>query len=197
MDVVSGDVTRDPEIVKLNPDSKLPDVAIKVVHRTEGKGSSYIFSDYLSKVSQEFQAKVGRSVSPKWPIESATEGPAISSRGGRTSTQRFPLFSYRTFQTAAEPEADAVVVGVDFQEQEQGISIRGDISGEESGRVFFEEACEAEVGPDRDSFSRARGSPALSTPRTTWSATPARVGSRSRTTIAPPRLRAMGGLTGY
>jgi phosphate transport system substrate-binding protein len=65
-----GKVTswHDPEIVKLNPDSKLPDVAIKVVHRTDGKGSSYIFSDYLSKVSPEFQTKVGRSVSPKWPV---------------------------------------------------------------------------------------------------------------------------------
>jgi len=58
----------DPEIAKLNPDMKLPDLAIKVLHRTEGKGSSYIFSDYLSKVSPEFQSKVGKSVSPKWPV---------------------------------------------------------------------------------------------------------------------------------
>ena len=58
----------DPEIVKLNPDLKLPNLAIAVVHRTEGKGSSYIFSDFLSKVSPEFQAKVGRSVSPNWPV---------------------------------------------------------------------------------------------------------------------------------
>ena len=61
----------DPEIAKLNPDTKLPDLAIKIVHRTDGKGSSYIFSDYLSKVSPEFQAKVGRSVSPKWLVGSA------------------------------------------------------------------------------------------------------------------------------
>ncbi|HJZ66154.1 MAG TPA: phosphate ABC transporter substrate-binding protein PstS [Candidatus Acidoferrum sp.] len=59
---------RDPEIAKLNPDVKLPDLPIKVLHRTEGKGSSYILSDYLSKVSAEFQAKVGKSVSPKWPV---------------------------------------------------------------------------------------------------------------------------------
>ena len=58
----------DPEIAKLNPDLKLPDLTIKVLHRTEGKGSSYIFSDYLSKVSPEFQSKVGKSVSPKWPV---------------------------------------------------------------------------------------------------------------------------------
>ena len=68
-----GKVTswHDPEIAKLNPFTRLPDVAIKVVHRTDGKGSSYIFSDYLSKVSPEFQSKVGRSVSPKWPVGAA------------------------------------------------------------------------------------------------------------------------------
>jgi phosphate transport system substrate-binding protein len=58
----------DPEIAKLNPDVKLPALPIKVVHRSEGKGSSYIFSDFLSKVSPEFQAKIGRSVSPKWAV---------------------------------------------------------------------------------------------------------------------------------
>jgi phosphate transport system substrate-binding protein len=58
----------DLHVVKLNPDLKLPDLPIKVLHLTEGKGSSYIFSDFLSKVSPEFQAKVGKSVSPKWPV---------------------------------------------------------------------------------------------------------------------------------
>lgn len=61
-------VWHDPEIAKLNPDIKLPDMPIKVLHRSEGKGSNYIFSDYLAKVSPEFQAKVGRGVSPKWPV---------------------------------------------------------------------------------------------------------------------------------
>ena len=58
----------DPGIVKLNPHVKLPSLPIFVVHRTEGKGSSYIFSDFLSKSSREFQAKVGVSISPKWPV---------------------------------------------------------------------------------------------------------------------------------
>jgi phosphate transport system substrate-binding protein len=57
----------DPEIEKLNPNAKLPNLPISVVHRTEGKGSSYILTDYLSKVSPEFQKRVGRSVSPNWP----------------------------------------------------------------------------------------------------------------------------------
>jgi phosphate transport system substrate-binding protein len=58
----------DPEIVKLNPDSKLPDLPIKVLHRTDGKGSNYIFSDFLSQLSPEFRTKVGVNVSPKWPV---------------------------------------------------------------------------------------------------------------------------------
>jgi phosphate transport system substrate-binding protein len=61
----------DPEIAKLNPDGKLPDLPIKVLHRTDGKGSNYIFSDFLSKLSPEFRAKVGTSVSPKWPVGTA------------------------------------------------------------------------------------------------------------------------------
>jgi len=58
----------DSEIAKLNSGVTLPDLAIKVLHRSEGKGSNYIFSDYLARVSPEFQAKVGRGVSPKWPV---------------------------------------------------------------------------------------------------------------------------------
>lgn len=67
--IYMGKVTswHDPEIAKLNPDFKMPELSIKVLHRSEGKGSNYIFSDYLAKVSPEFQAKVGRGVSPKWP----------------------------------------------------------------------------------------------------------------------------------
>ena len=61
----------DPEIARLNPDGKLPDLRIKVLHRTDGKGSNYIFSDFLSKLSPEFRAKVGKNVSPKWPVGAA------------------------------------------------------------------------------------------------------------------------------
>jgi len=61
----------DPEIARLNPDGKLPDLPIKVLHRTDGKGSNYIFSDFLSKLSPEFRAKVGKNVSPKWPVGAA------------------------------------------------------------------------------------------------------------------------------
>jgi phosphate transport system substrate-binding protein len=58
----------DPAIVKLNPDLKLTARAIQVIHRTEGKGSNYILSDFLCKVSPEFLAKAGRGESPKFPV---------------------------------------------------------------------------------------------------------------------------------
>jgi len=58
----------DPALVKLNPESKLPSLPIRVLHRPPGKGSSYIFSDFLSKASPEFLTRVGRSESPNWPV---------------------------------------------------------------------------------------------------------------------------------
>jgi phosphate transport system substrate-binding protein len=58
----------DPALVKLNPDANLPALAIQVFHRSPGKGSSFILSDYLSKASPEFLSRVGRSESPNWPV---------------------------------------------------------------------------------------------------------------------------------
>jgi len=61
----------DPAIAKLNPDMKLPELPIQVLHRNDGKGSNYILSDYLAKVSPEFLSTAGRSESPKWPVGQA------------------------------------------------------------------------------------------------------------------------------
>src|SRR5206468_11160792 len=61
----------DPAIAKLNPEMKLPELSVQVLHRNEGKGSNYILSDYLAKVSPEFLATAGRSESPKWPVGQA------------------------------------------------------------------------------------------------------------------------------
>jgi phosphate transport system substrate-binding protein len=58
----------DAAIVKLNPEMTLPAWPIHVIHRSGGKGSNYILSDFLCKVSPEFLAKVGRGDSPNWPV---------------------------------------------------------------------------------------------------------------------------------
>jgi phosphate transport system substrate-binding protein len=65
----------DPKLLKLNPEMSLPATTIKIVHRGEGKGTNYILTDYLSKVSSTFQAEIGRTASPKWP-----EGSIIAQR---------------------------------------------------------------------------------------------------------------------
>jgi phosphate transport system substrate-binding protein len=59
---------QDPRIAKLNPGVALPNLPIKVIHRSPGKGSNYIFSDFLSKTSARFRARVGKSPSPQWPL---------------------------------------------------------------------------------------------------------------------------------
>jgi len=57
----------DAAITKLNPDLKLPDQAIAVVHRSDGSGTTYNFADYLAKVSPEWKQKVGVNTSVEWP----------------------------------------------------------------------------------------------------------------------------------
>jgi phosphate transport system substrate-binding protein len=58
----------DPRIAKDNPDAKLPDQKIIVVHRSDGSGTSFIFTDYLSKVSKEWADGPGKGTSPSWPV---------------------------------------------------------------------------------------------------------------------------------
>jgi len=57
----------DPKLAALNPGVKLPDQDIVVVHRSDGSGTSFIFTDYLSKVSPEWKSKVGNNTSVNWP----------------------------------------------------------------------------------------------------------------------------------
>jgi len=56
-----------PKIAAVNPGISLPDQEIVVVHRSDGSGTSYIFTDYLSKVSSEWKSKAGTNTSVNWP----------------------------------------------------------------------------------------------------------------------------------
>src|SRR5262249_7895146 len=55
------------KLTALNPGAKLPDQDIVVVHRSDGSGTTFIFTDYLSKVNGEWKAKVGNNTSVNWP----------------------------------------------------------------------------------------------------------------------------------
>ena len=58
----------DAALKKDNPSAKLPDADIVVVHRSDGSGTTFVFTDYLSKVSPEWKSKVGANTSVNWPV---------------------------------------------------------------------------------------------------------------------------------
>jgi len=64
-----GKITKwnSPEITAANPGTKLPDLPLVVIHRSDGSGTSYIFTDYLTKVSADWAKKVGKATAVNWP----------------------------------------------------------------------------------------------------------------------------------
>ena len=75
-DIYLGKIAKwnDPAIAKLNPGMTLPDTAITVVHRSDGSGTTYIFTDFLSHVSAEWKQKVGTGKDVQWPAPSSVGG---------------------------------------------------------------------------------------------------------------------------
>lgn len=76
-DIYLGNITKwnDSRIAKLNPGKQLPNTDITVVHRADGSGTTFIFTDYLNEVSKEWATRVGKGAAVKWP--------AVSSVGGK------------------------------------------------------------------------------------------------------------------
>jgi phosphate transport system substrate-binding protein len=69
-DIFMGRITKwnDPKIAALNSGVKLPDTDLIVVHRSDGSGTTYVFTDYLNKFSREWKDKVGYATSVNWPV---------------------------------------------------------------------------------------------------------------------------------
>jgi phosphate transport system substrate-binding protein len=69
-DIFLGKITQwnDPKLAGANPGVKLPDAPIAVVHRSDGSGTTAVFTDYLAKISPEWKTKVGAAKSVKWPV---------------------------------------------------------------------------------------------------------------------------------
>jgi len=69
-DIFLGKIQKwnDPALARINPGVALPATAIAVAHRSDGSGTTYIFTDYLAKVSPEWKEKVGAGKSVKWPV---------------------------------------------------------------------------------------------------------------------------------
>jgi phosphate transport system substrate-binding protein len=87
-DIYLGNIAKwnDPAIARLNPDLKLPNQAIAVIHRSDGSGTTFIFADYLAKISPEWDDKVGVSTALAWPAGLGGKGnEGVAALTGRTS----------------------------------------------------------------------------------------------------------------
>lgn len=75
-DIFLGKITKwnDARIEKINPGVKLPDLPLFIVHRSDGSGTTFVFTDYLSKVSPEWNTKVGKKTSVDWPAGMGAKG---------------------------------------------------------------------------------------------------------------------------
>jgi phosphate transport system substrate-binding protein len=87
-DIYLGKITKwnDPAIASLNPKISLPDQAIAVVRRADGSGTTFIFTNYLSKVSPEWKQKVGEGTAVQWPLGLGGKG----NEGVAAFVQRIP-----------------------------------------------------------------------------------------------------------
>jgi phosphate transport system substrate-binding protein len=87
-DIYLGKITRwnDPAIVALNKDLKLPDAQIAVVRRADGSGTTFIFTNYLSKVNADWKSKVGEGTAVNWPTGAGGKG----NEGVSAFVQRLP-----------------------------------------------------------------------------------------------------------
>ncbi len=64
----------DPKLVALNPGKKLPDMTITIVHRADGSGTTFNWTDYLSSVSKDWETTVGKGAAVKWPASTSVGG---------------------------------------------------------------------------------------------------------------------------
>ncbi len=86
--IYMGQITRwnDPKIQALNSNVNLPNVAITAVHRSDGSGTTYAFTDYLSTVNSDWKTVVGRSTSVTWPVDQTGNGVGAKGNAGVAGT---------------------------------------------------------------------------------------------------------------
>ena len=107
-DIYLGKVTKwnDAAITALNPGVKLPDAVITPVHRADGSGTSFIFTNYLSKVNADWKAKVGEGAAVNWPANGLA---GKGNEGVAQNVQRLPnSIGYVEYAYAKQSKMDYV-----------------------------------------------------------------------------------------
>ncbi len=109
-DIYLGKVTKwnDPAITALNPGVKLPDAVIAPVHRADGSGTSFIFTNYLSKVNADWKAKIGEGTAVNWPANGLA---GKGNEGIAQNVQRLPnSIGYVEYAYAKQSKMDYVML---------------------------------------------------------------------------------------
>ena len=107
-DIYLGKITKwnDPAITALNPGVKLPDAVIAPVHRADGSGTSFIFTNYLSKVNADWKAKIGEGTAVNWPANGLA---GKGNEGVAQNVQRLPnSIGYVEYAYAKQNKMDYV-----------------------------------------------------------------------------------------
>ncbi len=129
-----------PQIAKLNPEITLPSLPIQVINRPAGKGSNYVFTDFLSKVSSRFRGQVGVSASPKWPVGTAAERSSDMADKVKSSPGSIGYVEYQYAVKNSIPQAEVL--------NSEGKFVRASAES-------MTAACKAEEAPHWNSFSAA------------------------------------------
>src|SRR5205807_3724655 len=165
-----------PELAKLNPGVQLPNLPITTVHREPGKGTTYLFTDFLSKTSPAFLARFGASASPKWPS-------GLTAQGGEDMVQqvrKLPgAIGYAELNVA---KAGAVAIG--HVQNSSGAFVAATPASATA-------ACPRSLKPDfRISLTNRPGENAYPITGFTWMFVPAKAAS-------PTRSKALNGFIKY
>jgi phosphate transport system substrate-binding protein len=146
-----------PQIVKLNPEITFPSLPIRVVNRPAGKGSNYVFTDFLSKVSSKFRAQVGITPSPKWPVGEPAERSSDMADKVKNSPGSIGYVEYQYAVKGNIPQAAVLNPGRKFVK---------------ASTESIAAACKAVEAPGWDSFSasltNAPGADAFPITSFTW-----------------------------
>jgi phosphate ABC transporter phosphate-binding protein len=144
-DIYLGKIKKwnDPKIQEINPDLKLPDRPILVTRRSDGSGTTYVFTDFLTKASQEWDKKVGKGKSVAWPVgvgAAGNEGVAWATRNTKYAIGYVELaYAYQNKMTYAylqnadktkfiEPNLESVFAAVSTYSVDQLPKAEGDWS---------------------------------------------------------------------
>ena len=94
-----------PRSRRLNPDVALPDLAINVVHRQDGSGSTYVFTQFLSSASEEWKTKLGADTLIEWPLGAGVEGTQALLRAAAATKGTISYAEYGQVSRAGLPFA--------------------------------------------------------------------------------------------